>query len=402
MTTSATHPSEAEQIPSNQSRTRNRTWLCVHLAVHLATLLLAAIVLVRVNRDQWFFGDEREFIVNRGFDNPALSIWVPRNERWVTVPAVIYALLRNTVGSGSSWPYVGVLLIKTIDVVRDRPSAGRAPIALSALHGAAGLHLLARVGRRDSAVSRYVCTAMTLALPGLTLALSNLAKPIWSQSVVAPGLGIVLVVNVNLLVERSITEAQREKLIKSNILVVTDLVAAGEPILDVRPDPVLDPGITSDGPAKLIAQGAMPTGPVTELDIASARLRMVVFPDATSGNVVDGSPSDLQSGADASTEDVPRPTSGESCLRSAATGGDPHLLLVVPGGKSNLSVTTPQAGGPCSLSLEDAPADAKRGVLIGRSGTRLLQTELPAGTRLRLTVPVGESVVCGLPPGAAR
>ena len=140
MTTSATHPSEAEQITSNQSRTRNRTWLCVHLA----TLLLAAIVLVWVNRDQWFFPDEREFIVNRGFDNPALSIWVPRNERWVTVPAVIYALLRNTVGSGSSWPYIGVL------ADQDNRCCSRSPVSGQGTYRAVGS---SRCGRPPLVVS---------------------------------------------------------------------------------------------------------------------------------------------------------------------------------------------------------------------------------------------------------
>ncbi len=77
---------------------------------HLATLAAAAALLVRVNRSQWFFGDEWEFLVNRGFVGGRFDIWYPHAEHWSTIPILIYSTLRDTVGLGSYWPYIGLLI----------------------------------------------------------------------------------------------------------------------------------------------------------------------------------------------------------------------------------------------------------------------------------------------------
>lgn len=84
-----------------------RPWL----AVHLALLAAAAAVLVRANRGQWFFGDEWDFLVNRGLFGAPLSLWVPHNEHWSTLPILVFVALRNTVGLASYWPYICVLIV---------------------------------------------------------------------------------------------------------------------------------------------------------------------------------------------------------------------------------------------------------------------------------------------------
>lgn len=83
-----------------------RRWLLVHLA----GLAVAGVILVWFNRNQWFFGDEWEFFVNRGFVDPALGLFTPHNEHWSTIPIVVYVALRDTVGIGSYLPYISVLI----------------------------------------------------------------------------------------------------------------------------------------------------------------------------------------------------------------------------------------------------------------------------------------------------
>ncbi|GAA2019413.1 hypothetical protein GCM10009818_36110 [Nakamurella flavida] len=83
-----------------------RRWL----TVHLATLIAAAGWLFWSNRKQYFFGDDWEFLVNRGLAHPTLNLFIPHNEHWSTVPLLVYAFMRNTVGLGTLWPFVIILI----------------------------------------------------------------------------------------------------------------------------------------------------------------------------------------------------------------------------------------------------------------------------------------------------
>lgn len=100
-------PAPEDRVPDGRPHGPGRWWL----GVHLVSLAVAAVVLLRVNRRQWFFGDEWEFLVNRGFVDPALSIWQPHNEHWSTLPIAVYSVLRDTLGLGSYWPYITVLVL---------------------------------------------------------------------------------------------------------------------------------------------------------------------------------------------------------------------------------------------------------------------------------------------------
>ena len=80
-------------------------------AVHLLSLLAGFFVLLYANRDQWFFGDEWDFLADRGVGGGDYSIWAPHTEHWSTAPILIYRALYATAGLRSYVPYVVVLLV---------------------------------------------------------------------------------------------------------------------------------------------------------------------------------------------------------------------------------------------------------------------------------------------------
>lgn len=74
------------------------------------TLAVAAGVLLRANRDQWFFKDEWVFFRELTADPPA-SVWTPHNGHWSTVPMLVYRALFDLVHLSSYRPYIAVLLL---------------------------------------------------------------------------------------------------------------------------------------------------------------------------------------------------------------------------------------------------------------------------------------------------
>lgn len=147
---SAEIPTQVEATPADQDSPPGRQppWLWIHLA----TLLVAAVVLCWANRSQWFFGDEWEFLVNRGLVNPALGIFAPHNEHWSTLPILAYTLLRDTVGLASYWPYISLLIAIHLSLAHlmwrvmvramVAPAIAVAAAALFALFGAGAENLL--------------------------------------------------------------------------------------------------------------------------------------------------------------------------------------------------------------------------------------------------------------------
>lgn len=80
-------------------------------AVHLLTLVAAAGILLVANRNQWFFGDEWNFIVKRGPGLAEMDLFRPHNEHWVTIPLLAYWALLSTVGLTSYLPYAAVVIV---------------------------------------------------------------------------------------------------------------------------------------------------------------------------------------------------------------------------------------------------------------------------------------------------
>jgi hypothetical protein len=73
------------------------------------TLVAGLVVLLRENRNTWFFGDDWEFIVNRGLHHAGQSIWQPHNEHWSTLPILLYRFLFTVFGLDFT-PYILVAL----------------------------------------------------------------------------------------------------------------------------------------------------------------------------------------------------------------------------------------------------------------------------------------------------
>ncbi|MGH9126113.1 MAG: hypothetical protein ACRDZ8_15525 [Acidimicrobiales bacterium] len=109
------------------------------VAAHVATLMGGLIALAAVDRNQWFFGDDWEFLVDRGLSHAMLGLWTPHNEHWTTLPILLYRALFTVFGVRTYWPYVGVLilihLLVTTLLWRVMLRCGVAPWVATALAG---------------------------------------------------------------------------------------------------------------------------------------------------------------------------------------------------------------------------------------------------------------------------
>ena len=76
------------------------------LWLHLASLVGILGVLVYVNSGQWFFGDEWDFLLKRGFHDAEWGFFRPHNEHWSTVPIVFYRAVFSVFGMRTYWPYL--------------------------------------------------------------------------------------------------------------------------------------------------------------------------------------------------------------------------------------------------------------------------------------------------------
>jgi hypothetical protein len=106
-----TVPTAARPAPPSAARVAaptDRRWLFLHLA----TLVAAIPVLVWINRDQWFAGDEWQVITHNGLgSNPTrLGVFAPHFEHWSTLGVLVFKALYGVFAARSYWPYVAVLI----------------------------------------------------------------------------------------------------------------------------------------------------------------------------------------------------------------------------------------------------------------------------------------------------
>jgi hypothetical protein len=73
--------------------------------------------LLRVGNDQWFFGDEWEFLADRSITIGDVGMFEPHNEHWSTTPILIYGALFRVAGLGSYLPYIFVVILAHLVVV---------------------------------------------------------------------------------------------------------------------------------------------------------------------------------------------------------------------------------------------------------------------------------------------
>ena len=88
----------------------------VAVALHALSLVAGFFVLLYCNRDQWFFGDEWDFLGHRGVLEADRSIWAPHTDHWSTAPILIYRALYSLYGLKTYVPYVVVLLLLHVAV----------------------------------------------------------------------------------------------------------------------------------------------------------------------------------------------------------------------------------------------------------------------------------------------
>jgi hypothetical protein len=91
--------------------TSGQRWTRLGAVIHVLTLVGGFLVLLNCNKDQWFFGDEWDFLGHRGVFHAERSVWAPHTEHWSTGPILIYRALYSRYGLLSYMPYVVVLLV---------------------------------------------------------------------------------------------------------------------------------------------------------------------------------------------------------------------------------------------------------------------------------------------------
>ncbi|HMK98127.1 MAG TPA: hypothetical protein VK425_11315 [Acidimicrobiales bacterium] len=87
---------------------------------HLVTLAGALAFWAWLDRGLWFFGDEWEFLVNRGLayaPSSRHSIWFPHNEHWSALPVLLWRILFNLWHLGSYWPYLVPVLLAHVGIM---------------------------------------------------------------------------------------------------------------------------------------------------------------------------------------------------------------------------------------------------------------------------------------------
>ncbi len=86
------------------------------LVFHLLSLAVAFGFWAWLDRHLWFYGDEWDFLANRGLFAKA-SIWAPHNEHWSTLPILLWRGLFSAFHLSSYWPYLVPTLLAHVAVV---------------------------------------------------------------------------------------------------------------------------------------------------------------------------------------------------------------------------------------------------------------------------------------------
>ena len=294
----------------------------------------------------------------------------------------------------------GWAVVRIVAVVRDRPGAARTIGPVAGLLAAGGFFVLSGFGRAQTDASRYVYVAVGFALPGLVLALWELARFVGRRADrrVAPALAVlvlipVLVHNLVLLDQRSRTDAVAETAFRSLVLGSAHLLAAGEPVLADQVDPVLNPDLSTAHLAALTAAGDIPADADDAAGLLQARLVLQVVV-AESAGPVDPAAAAPTLVPPAPGETVQILSTGAGCLRvTSETEQSVHLLS--PGGPAQFTV---QSDAP-DLVLTLVDGDRSSGPRVVRTAPPTpadLRTVLPAGLMLSVVVPSSGLTLCGV------
>ncbi|HUE61393.1 MAG TPA: hypothetical protein VMO88_17625, partial [Acidimicrobiales bacterium] len=111
------------QVPRHFAKNRHNVW---PLAVHVLSLVTGFVIIASLDRHLWFFGDEWNFIAERGLNHAAQGIWQPHNEHWSTLPILFWRALFSVFALGSYWPYLVPLILAHLATTHLLWRAGRA------------------------------------------------------------------------------------------------------------------------------------------------------------------------------------------------------------------------------------------------------------------------------------
>ena len=81
------------------------------------SLVAGSVFLMYVNRDQWFFYDEWNFLVDREIGLGPGGLFDPHNEHWSTIPILLWRGLFAAVGVSTYTPYVATVVVAHLAVV---------------------------------------------------------------------------------------------------------------------------------------------------------------------------------------------------------------------------------------------------------------------------------------------
>lgn len=89
-------------------------------AFHVA-VVVAVLVWFVVGRNQWFIRDDWAFLITRDRVRDAAGwqrwLFEPTAGHWMTVPILVYRLVRNVFGLGSYWPFLAINLALHLGIV---------------------------------------------------------------------------------------------------------------------------------------------------------------------------------------------------------------------------------------------------------------------------------------------
>lgn len=98
-------------VDTLRAAVRSRDVTAIGVVLHWVSLAIAFVILLEVNRGQWFNLDEWDFLVDRGvLGSPRRSLWTPHNEHWSTVPILAYRALFSLFGVRTYVPYLLLLV----------------------------------------------------------------------------------------------------------------------------------------------------------------------------------------------------------------------------------------------------------------------------------------------------
>lgn len=153
--------------------------------VHYATLLLAAVGLLYVARNQWFYFDEWDIIWPAESSRRFIE---GHNGHWSSVPIALWSAIQYTLGLGSYLPFIGVaiaahlavahLLWRVLNRINTSPWVATSMITVFLFFGAAGENLM-------WAFQMGFMGAMAFGLGALVLALRPTVGPVGVAGIAA-------------------------------------------------------------------------------------------------------------------------------------------------------------------------------------------------------------------------